>query len=57
MGHQSCFTPFRTLITSVSDCFSNRAPLLWNFLPQSIRDCTVYTGTGYFLDFHEIFLF
>ena len=29
---QSCFTPFRTLTTSGSVCFSNRAPLIWNFL-------------------------
>ena len=51
-GNQSCFTPFRPLTTSGSVCFSNRAPLIWNFLPQSIRTCTPYTSfKSHFLDF------
>ena len=43
-GNQSCFTPFRPLTTSGSVCFSNRAPLIWNSLPQPIRTCTSYTS-------------
>ena len=45
------FTPFRPLTTSGSVCFSNRAPLIWNFLPQPIRTCTSYTSfKSHFLD-------
>ena len=51
-GNQSCFTPFRPLTTSGSVCFSNRAPLIWNSLPQPIRTCTSYTSfKSHFLDF------
>ena len=51
-GNQSSFTPFRPLTTSGSVCFSNRAPLIWNFLPQPIRTCTSYTSfKSHFLDF------
>ena len=50
-GNQSSFTPFRPLTTSGSVCFSNRAPLIWNFLPQPIRTCTSYTSfKSHFLD-------
>ena len=51
-GNQSCFTPFRPLTTSGSVCFSNRAPLIWNSLPQPIRTCTSSTSfKSHFLDF------
>ena len=51
-GNQSCFTPFRPLTSSGSVCFSNRAPLIWNFPPQSIRACTSYTSfKSHYLDF------
>ena len=51
-GNQSCFTPFRPLTTSGSVCFSNRAPLIWNSLPQPVRTCTSYTSfKSHFLDF------
>ena len=36
--------PFRPPTTSGSVCFSNCAPLIWNFLPQPIRTCTSYTS-------------
>ena len=50
-GNQSSFTPFRPLTISGSVCFSNRAPLIWKFLPQPIRTCTSYTFfKSHFLD-------
>ena len=50
-GKSILFTQFRPLTTSGSACFSNRAPLIWNFLPQPIRTCTSYTSfKSHFLD-------